>query len=158
MLKIYTYQQLLAGKVSYKPLFPQINKMYGYFCRYNRSTMYIVYGIPNCDTVKKVFTWMEEHNIPYEFHNYKKSGITPVRLKTWSKQVGWETLLNKRGTTWKDLDAATQATINNETSAIAFMVANTSSIKRPVIERGDKVEVVGFDVKDYTTVFKKKSI
>lgn len=100
---------------------------------------------------------MKEHKIPYEFHDYKKSGITAVRLKTWSKQVGWETLLNKRGTTWKELTAATQATINNEKAAIALMVANTSSIKRPVIERGDKVVVVGFDAKDYATVFKKVS-
>jgi arsenate reductase len=127
--------------------------MYGYFCRHNRSTMYIVYGIPNCDTVKKVFTWLTNHKIAYEFHDYKKSGISPAKLKTWCKQVGWETLLNKRGTTWKQLDVATQTTINNEKAAIALMVENTSSIKRPVIEKGNKVVVVGFDKRNYENIF-----
>ena len=120
------------------------------------QTMYIVYGIPNCDTVKKVFTWLNEHKIPYQFHDYKKNGINPAKLKNWSKQAGWETLLNKRGTTWKELDAATQATINNEKAAIALMAENTSSIKRPVIEKEDKVVVVGFDEKRYNEIFKKQ--
>ncbi|MCW3088784.1 MAG: ArsC family reductase [Sediminibacterium sp.] len=129
--------------------------MYGYFCRHNRSTMYIVYGIPNCDTVKKVLTWLQKHKLPYEFHDYKTAGITPAKLKSWSKQVGWETLLNKRGTTWKALDARAQAVITTEKTAIAFMAENTSSIKRPVIEAEGRVITVGFDEKLYAGIFKK---
>ena len=119
--------------------------------------MYMIYGIPNCDTVKKVFTWFKENKIPYEFHDYKKTGISPAKLKAWSGQVGWEVLLNKRGTTWKELDAKTQASITNEKAAIKLMAENTSSIKRPVIEKGDKVMIVGYDVTAYENLFKNKS-
>lgn len=126
-----------------------------YFCGLNRSTMYVIYGIPICDTVKKVITWFKENKIPYEFHDYKTKGITPAKLKAWSEQVGWEVLLNKRGTTWKELDAKTQATITNEKAAIKLMVENTSSIKRPVIEKGEKVVTVGYDAVAYEKLFKK---
>jgi arsenate reductase len=126
-----------------------------YFCGLNRSTMYVIYGIPNCDTVKKVITWFKENKIPYEFHNYKIKGITPSKLKAWSEQAGWEVLLNKRGTTWKELDAKIQATITNEKAAIKLMVENTSSIKRPVIEKGEKVMIVGYDPTAYENLFKK---
>jgi len=129
--------------------------MYGYFCKFNRSTMYIVYGIPNCDTIKKAVNWLQKHRIPYEFHDYRKKGITTQKLKTWSKQVGWETLLNKRGSTWRELDQATQASITNEKAAIALLAENTSAIKRPVIEKGEVVVVVGFDEGVYEKIFKK---
>ncbi|MEO8174746.1 MAG: ArsC family reductase [Sediminibacterium sp.] len=117
--------------------------------------MFTIYGIPNCDTVQKVIKWFNESKILYEFHDYKKSGISAAKLKTWCDQVGWEILLNKRGTTWKELDAKTQATINNEKAAIKLMVENTSSIKRPVIEKGEKVITVGFNAPAYETLFKK---
>jgi arsenate reductase len=117
--------------------------------------MYIVYGIPNCDTVKKVLTWLQNHKIPYQFHDYKKEGITPAKLKNWAGQVGWETILNKKSTTWRELDAKTQASVINEKAAIALMTAHTSSIKRPVIEKDEKVITVGFNEAAYEKLFKK---
>ncbi|MES2330263.1 MAG: Spx/MgsR family RNA polymerase-binding regulatory protein [Bacteroidota bacterium] len=117
--------------------------------------MYVIYGIPNCDTIAKVLSWFKENKIPYEFHDYKKNGILPAKLKTWCGQVGWEILLNKRGTTWKELDAEAQALVTNEKAAIKLMVENTSSIKRPVIEKGDRVITVGFNATAYEGLFKK---
>jgi arsenate reductase len=117
--------------------------------------MYTVYGIPNCDTVKKVRTWLDSHKIQYVFHNYKTDGITAARLKKWSEQVGWETILNKTGTTWRALDEPTKASINTEKKALQLLAENTSAIKRPVIEKGDKVIVVGFDVTAYESIFGK---
>ena len=107
--------------------------------------MYIIYGIPNCDTVKKTLTWFQKKQVAYEFHDYKKKGITQAKLKAWSKQAGWEKLLNKKGTTWRQLDEATQASITSEAKAVALMSTNTSIIKRPVIEQEGKVVAVGFD-------------
>jgi Spx/MgsR family transcriptional regulator len=109
----------------------------------------IVYGIKNCDTVKKALNWLTAHHIPYTFHDYKTQRITASKLKAWCQQVGWEVLLNKKGTTWRKLDAATQATVTNEKAAIAVMLEHTSCIKRPVIEKGDKVLVVGFEEQVY---------
>lgn len=129
--------------------------MYGYFCNYNRPTMYIVYGIPNCDTLKKAIAWLQKNKVPYELHDYKKKSITPKKMKTWSKQIGWETLLNKKGTTWRDLDSAAQTAITNEATAIAFLIQNTSAIKRPVIEKESTVIAVGFDEGTYEKLFKK---
>jgi arsenate reductase len=117
--------------------------------------MYTVYGIPNCDTVKKARTWLDSHKIPYDFHNYKTDGITTARLKKWSGQVGWEIILNKKGTTWRALDEPTKASINTEKKAIQLLAENTSAIKRPVIEKGDEVIVVGFDVEAYEKLFGK---
>ncbi|MDB5274361.1 MAG: ArsC family reductase [Chitinophagaceae bacterium] len=85
----------------------------------------------------------------YDFHDYKTQGITESKLKAWCQQVGWEVLLNKKGTTWRKLDEATQISITNEKAAIAVMMSNTSMIKRPVIEKKDKVLAVGFDEKTY---------
>jgi len=105
----------------------------------------IVYGIKNCDTVKKALTWLKAKDIDFEFHDYKTQGISEAKLKAWCEQVAWETLLNKKGTTWRKLDEAAQASVTNAASAIKIMVANTSVIKRPVIEKKGKVLVVGFD-------------
>lgn len=109
----------------------------------------IVYGIKNCDTVKKALNWLTSHKIAFEFHDYKTQSITESKLKAWSAQVGWEVLLNKKGTTWRKLDEKTQASVTNEKAAIAVMLANTSAIKRPVIEKKDKVIAFGFDEKLY---------
>jgi arsenate reductase len=117
--------------------------------------MYIVYGIPNCDTVKKSLTWLNNHKIPYKFHDYKKEGITAAKLKTWSGQTGWESFLNKKSTTWRGLDAKTQASITTEKAAIKLMTESTSIIKRPVIEKGDTVVTVGFNEAVYEKLFKK---
>ncbi len=95
----------------------------------------IVYGIKNCNTVKSAVEWLKKNKIEFEFHDYKKSGITPSKLNDWNKQIGWESLVNKRGTTWRQLDEATQKKVTNEKSAIALMLEKTSVIKRPLIEK-----------------------
>ncbi|HMJ68539.1 MAG TPA: ArsC family reductase [Cyclobacteriaceae bacterium] len=109
----------------------------------------IVYGIKNCNTVKSALEWLKSNNIEFEFHDYKKLGITDSKLKEWSKQVGWESLVNKRGTTWRQLDEATQQKVTNEKAAIDLMVEKTSVIKRPLIEQNNKVILLGFDEADY---------
>lgn len=92
-----------------------------------------VYGIKNCDTMKKAFAWLEENGVAYDFHDYKKSGIDAATLARWDKTLGWETLLNRRGTTWRKLDGATQASIDRA-SALRLMQEQPSLIKRPVLE------------------------
>ena len=113
-----------------------------------------VYGIKNCDTVKKSLNWLTAHKIAFDFHDYKTQSITESKLKAWCAQVGWEVLLNKKGTTWRKLDEKTQASVTDERAAIAVMMANTSIIKRPVIEKKDKVLAVGFDEKLYSEQMK----
>ena len=103
-----------------------------------------VYGIKNCDTVKKALKWLDEHNINYEFHDFKKSGISPEKLDEWSETLGWEALVNKRGTTWRKLDPDMQNKVQTKSDAFALMQEKTSVIKRPVIE-GDQKLVLGFD-------------
>jgi Spx/MgsR family transcriptional regulator len=93
----------------------------------------IIYGIPNCDTMKKTFDWLNSKGITYTFHNYKKDGISIATLKTWSKQVDWEILLNKKGTTFKKLGASQQENLNNKEKALAWLSENTSAIKRPIV-------------------------
>ena len=109
----------------------------------------ILYGIKNCNTVKTALDWLRKHKIEFEFHDYKAKGITEAKLKDWSKQVGWESLVNKRGTTWRQLDEAVQSKVTNEKSAIALMKEKTSVIKRPLIEVDGKVIVLGFDEGEY---------
>lgn len=113
----------------------------------------IVYGIKNCNTVKSALDWLKKKKIDFEFHDYKSKGITEAKLKAWSKQVGWECLVNKRGTTWRKLDELTQKKITNEKSAIALMVEKTSVIKRPLIEKDGMVLTLGFDEKVYADIF-----
>ncbi|MBC7652550.1 MAG: ArsC family reductase [Deinococcales bacterium] len=115
--------------------------------------MFILYGIPNCNTVKKAVDWLKKNDIIYTFHDYKKKGISEQKLQEWTIQVGWERLVNKRGTTWKTLDEALQLNINNTATAIGLMMAKTSVIKRPIIEHGNKIVAVGFDEKEYENVF-----
>lgn len=111
--------------------------------------IYVVYGIPNCDSVKKAFTWLDANKINYRFHNYKQEGVTKNRLERWSKQLGWENLMNKNSTTWRGLDEATQSTITSKAAAIALMQEHTSLIKRPIIELEDKVVVMRFNADAY---------
>jgi Spx/MgsR family transcriptional regulator len=112
-----------------------------------------VYGIPNCDTIKKTLDWFKQYKIAIVFHDYKKEGITKEKLTAWCKLAGWEVLLNKKSTTWRGLTPEEQATIVNQTAAIKLMQANTSIIKRPVIEF-EKNILVGFDEKKLNTTFK----
>ena len=109
----------------------------------------ILYGIKNCNTVKSAIDWLKKNNVDFEFHDYKTKGITDAKLKEWSKQVGWESLVNKRGTTWRQLDEKIQVATTNEKSAIALMTEKTSVIKRPLIERDGKVVLVGFEESEY---------
>jgi Spx/MgsR family transcriptional regulator len=102
-----------------------------------------LYGIPNCDTVKKARAYLEARGLGYQFHDYKKAGVTAADLERWSKVVGWERLLNKAGTTFKKLPDADKADID-AAKAIALMVANPSMIKRPLVE-GGKTLLVGFN-------------
>jgi arsenate reductase len=112
-----------------------------------------LYGIRNCDTMKKAFAWLDGHGLRYEFHDYKTRGVDTARLKAWSKQVGWETLLNTRGTTWRKLTPAQQAHVD-ATKALSLMSENPSLIRRPVLENGTTL-LVGFDPKRYAALFRK---
>lgn len=110
-----------------------------------------LYGIPNCDTVKKARTWLGEHNIPYHFHDFKKDGVPPDHLQRWMGAVGWEKVLNRQGTTWRKLDPTEQAAVNDAASASVLLMANPSAIKRPVVEwTGAAADVtVGFKADDW---------
>lgn len=92
-----------------------------------------LYGIPNCDTVKKARTWLDGQGVPYAFHDYKKAGITQAKLKAWIKVLGWETVLNRAGTTFRKLPDEAKADLN-QTKAIALMAEQPSMIKRPIVE------------------------
>ena len=100
-----------------------------------------VYGIPNCDTVKKTLDWYKIKNIQVDFFDYKKFGIQPEKLAEWCIAVGWEVLLNKKSTTWRSLPVGEQQLVNNEKVAIQLMVQYPSIIKRPVIEMNGKIMV-----------------
>jgi arsenate reductase (glutaredoxin) len=106
--------------------------------------MTTLYGIPNCDTVKKARAWLTEHGVDYSFHDFKKQGVPAAELDAWLKGVGWETLVNRKGTTWRKLDDATRAAVVDAASAKALMLAQASVIKRPVVQWADGV-TVGFD-------------
>ena len=113
--------------------------------------MITLYGIPNCDTMKNARKWLDNHGIEYNFHDYKKLGVPENELKKWVKQLGWESLLNRNGTTWRKLDDATKESIN-EKSAIQIMLNNPSIIKRPVLEANGKI-ITGFSEQEYTDLF-----
>jgi Spx/MgsR family transcriptional regulator len=99
------------------------------------------YGISNCDTVKKSRAWFDGEGKAYTFHDFKKQGVPEADLRQWVKAIGWEALINKKGTTWRKLDAATQASVIGAESAVALMLANSSVIKRPVVVCGAKITV-----------------
>ena len=95
--------------------------------------MIIIYGISNCDTVKKARAWLTEQGLVHIFHDFKKQGVPVDKLPAWASSVGWDRLLNRQGTTWRKLDGATQASTNSPQSLQALMVNNPSVIKRPVV-------------------------
>ncbi|MFC3562059.1 Spx/MgsR family RNA polymerase-binding regulatory protein [Pedobacter jamesrossensis] len=109
----------------------------------------IVYGIPNCNTVKKSLDWLKAHKIVFEFHDFKKKGITADKLNDWCNIFGWETVLNRKGLTWKKLSKDEQSAINNQEKAIAYLIENTSAIKRPVIEKNSQAILISFDENRY---------
>ncbi len=108
----------------------------------------IVYGIPNCDTVKKARVWLQAHGVEHAFHDHKKQGVPLPQLDGWMHAVGWQALLNRNGTTWRKLDAVQQAAVVDAASARALMLAQPSVIKRPVVEHPDGL-LVGFDPDDW---------
>lgn len=107
-----------------------------------------IYGIKACDTMKKARTWLDEHDVAYEFHDYKTAGIDSEHLQRWSKIVGWEVLLNRAGTTFRKLGEADKQNLN-ETKAIKLMLAQPSMIKRPVLDLGGGKLLVGFKPDSY---------
>ena len=106
-----------------------------------------IYGIKNCDTMKKAFAVLEAKRIAYQFHDYKKDGVPPGKLKEWAKRAGWEKLANTRGPTWRKIPDAEKAGLN-ELRAIALLERNPSAIRRPIIESGAKL-LVGFDPAEF---------
>lgn len=106
--------------------------------------MTTIYGIRNCDTMKQAVAWLDEHRIAYDFHDYKKSGIDAARLHAWSKVLGWKTLLNTRGTTWRRL-AAEEQDVTTQSKAVQLMQTHPSLIRRPVVETASGHLLVGFN-------------
>jgi Spx/MgsR family transcriptional regulator len=109
-----------------------------------------LYGIKNCDTMKKARAWLDSHGVSYTFHDYKVSGIDRATLEKWAGAVGWETLLNRAGTTFRKLPDAAKSGLT-EAKALKLMLEQPSMIKRPVLERG-RTLLVGFDEERYSAV------
>ena len=99
-----------------------------------KYTAITLYGIPNCDTVKKARTWLTDHGLDYVFHDFKKEGLPEKALNLWLKEAGWETVVNRKGTSWRKLTPAEQESVTSNASAKPFLMANPSLVKRPVIE------------------------
>ena len=103
-----------------------------------------LYGIKNCDSMKKAFTWLAERDISYEFHDYKKQGVPRDRLVEWCRALGWKTLLNTKGSTWRKLTPA-QQDISTQSKAVATMIEFPSVIRRPLVETAEGQLLIGFD-------------
>jgi arsenate reductase len=113
--------------------------------------MITIYGIRNCDTMKKAMRWLDDRGIEYHFHDYRKDGLDETLLRRWEKELGWEALLNRRGMLWRKLPQATRDGIERA-SALRCMLDNPGIIKRPVLDLG-KRRVVGFNADEYTGLF-----
>ncbi len=111
----------------------------------------ILYGIPNCDTVRKARRWLADRGVDYRFHDVRKDGLKPQLLRNWAASAGWDTLLNRRGTTWRQLPEATRTAIDAE-RALQLMLEQPTLIKRPVLELQDHIEV-GFSADRYQSLF-----
>lgn len=111
--------------------------------------MITLYGIPNCDTVKKARVWLCEHGQAYQFHDFKKHGVPETALGDWLSKVGWETVLNRKGSTWRALDDAAKAAVTDTRSARAVMLAHPSTIKRPVVQWAGGGVSVGFSAESF---------
>ncbi|WEK19834.1 MAG: arsenate reductase [Candidatus Pedobacter colombiensis] len=114
----------------------------------------IVYGIPNCNTVKKARTWLDENGFNPEFHDFKKKGITAEKLNEWCEVFGWETVLNKKGTTWKKLSPDVQQMVKDQKTAVEVLLQHNSAIKRPVIEVDGKPVLISFNEDQYAAVLR----
>jgi Spx/MgsR family transcriptional regulator len=116
-----------------------------------------LYGIPNCNTVKKARVWLDENNIRYTFHNFKKLGVTQATIHQWLAQQPWEKLVNRAGMTWRNLSDEMKASITDNTSACALMIEKTSVIKRPILEKNDVILCIGFNQEAYKDLIKRDS-
>ncbi|WP_334107518.1 ArsC family reductase [Methylobacillus sp.] len=112
-----------------------------------------LYGIPNCNTVKKARHWLDEHGVTYEFHDFKKSGISADTLGQWLSQIEWEKLVNRAGMTWRGLSDAEKSAVTDNASAIQLMQEKTSVIKRPVLVKDGQILHLGFTEAAYEELF-----
>ena len=112
--------------------------------------MLTLYGIANCDTIKKARRWLDEHGREYRFHDYRRDGLSETQLRAWVAELGWETLLNRRGTTWRKVPAAVQEAIDQE-SAIRLMLEQPSIIRRPLLDTGAS-RLLGFSESSYESI------
>lgn len=115
----------------------------------SNTTTTTVHGIPNCDTVKRARAWLTEQGVAASFHDFKKAGLPPDLLDAWIARVGWEPLVNRKGTTWRQLDDATRAAVVDAASARALMLDKPSLVKRPVVAWADGALTVGFDAAEF---------
>lgn len=113
--------------------------------------MITLYGISNCDTIRKARKWLEANGVEYTFHDYRKDGLQEKQLKQWVRELGWETLLNRRGTTWRKLPEGVRDSID-EKSAIQLMLKHPAMIKRPLLDTGNQ-RIVGFRAEEYKQLF-----
>jgi len=116
-----------------------------------------LYGIPNCNTVKKARDWLDANNITYQFHDFKKQGIDEATIQNWLTQYPWEKLINRAGLTWRGLDEATKSGITDHASATALMQNKTSVIKRPILEKDKKILALGFSDAEYQNILNPAS-
>ena len=112
-----------------------------------------LFGIPNCNTVKKARDWLSQHDVAYAFHDFKKNGVSQALLENWLSQTPWEKLVNRAGMTWRNLSEAEKAAVIDATSAISLMLAKPSVIKRPVLVKNGKILSLGFVEANYQAVF-----
>lgn len=112
-----------------------------------------LYGIPNCNTVKKARTWLEDNQIDYEFHNFKTSGVDHTVIDNWLRQQPWDKLVNRAGMTWRKLSDAEKANVIDNKSASRLMIEKTSVIKRPILEKEGEVLSLGFKEETYKALF-----
>jgi arsenate reductase (glutaredoxin) len=113
-----------------------------------------LYGIPNCNTVKKARDWLDSHGVAYEFHDFKKQGLDSKTAENWLTQSPWEKLVNRAGMTWRNLGDAEKSAVTDNASAMNLMLSKTSVIKRPILEEGNKILALGFDETIYQQIFK----
>ncbi|MGA8864675.1 MAG: ArsC family reductase [Gallionella sp.] len=118
---------------------------------------YKLYGIPNCNTVKKARDWLAQHDIEFEFHDFKKLGLDRAIAQRWLEQTDWTQLINRSGLTWRGLPEQRKQGLQDANSALALMLEKTSVIRRPLLEQNGKLLHVGFDDAAYATIFNLKS-
>lgn len=112
-----------------------------------------LYGIPNCNTVKKARDWLDSHHIAHTFHDFKKQGVNPAELESWLDQIDWQTLVNRKGLTWRALTDDDKNAVQDKVSAMRLMQQKTSVIKRPILVKNQQVIAVGFDETIYRKLF-----